>query len=114
MKQFRQVRVAILLLVALAVVLPALALPHTMHATVGPSTVAGNEVVSVWLTDLAGNARLTQQANLSFAPDSGFNPVTIGIDEHTQFQQMEGFGSSFTDSSAWLVYNELSAMQETR
>jgi O-glycosyl hydrolase len=89
---------------ALAVLFPAVASPR-------PSTVAGSEAVRVWLTDLSGSARLSQQASLSFAPDSGFNPATITVDENAQFQQMEGFGASFTDSSAWLVYHRLSAAQ---
>ena len=111
MKQSRQIRVAIVLLVSAAVVLSQLVLHFPALAIALPSTVAGNEVVGVWLTDLSGGARLSQQPNLSFAPDSGFNPVTITVDENTQFQQMEGFGASFTDSSAWLVYNKLNATQ---
>ena len=77
MKQSRQIRVAIVLLVSAAVVLSQLVLHFPALAIALPSTVAGNEVVSVWLTDLSGGARLSQQPNLSFAPNSGFNPVTI-------------------------------------
>ena len=118
MKQYRQIRVATVLLVWGTLVLSALPPPQPVHASAfpstvaaNPSTVAANEVVGVWLTDLSGVARLSQQPNLSFAPDSGFNPVTITVDESTQFQEMEGFGASFTDSSAWLVYNKLSVPQ---
>ncbi|MGB7924354.1 MAG: glycoside hydrolase family 30 beta sandwich domain-containing protein [Pyrinomonadaceae bacterium] len=39
--------------------------------------------------------------------------MTIRIDENIQFQQMEGFGASFTDSSAWLVYHRLNETQRT-
>ena len=103
MKQSRQLRGVIVLLVSAAVGLPASAVPFPAVASPRPSTVAGNEAVRVWLTDLSGSAQLSQQENLSFAPDSGFNPATITVDENAQFQQMEGFGASFTDSSAWLV-----------
>src|SRR6267143_3622656 len=111
MKQHRQLRIATDFVVSAALVLSALALPFPAPASSPPSTVATNEVVGVWLTDLSGGARLSQQPNLSFALDSGFNPVTIAVDENSQFQDMEGFGASFTDSSAWLVFNKLSAPQ---
>ncbi|HMH45730.1 MAG TPA: discoidin domain-containing protein [Pyrinomonadaceae bacterium] len=76
-------------------------------------TIAGNESVRVWLTDLSAGVRLVQQSNLSFAPDSNSDPLTITVDENAQFQEMGGFGASFTDSSAWLVYNKLSPTQRT-
>src|SRR5260370_14594486 len=103
MKQYRQIRVATVLLVSAALVWPALVLPFPALASVRASTVSGNEAVGVWLTDLSGGTRVSPQPNLSFAPDNGFTPVTICIDENTQFQQKERFAASFTDSSAWLV-----------
>lgn len=112
MRHYRQIRIAIVLLISAAISLSALTIPCPPRASASPATIAGNEVVSVWLTDLSGSARLSQQANLSFAQDSGFNPLTITVDENTQFQEMEGFGASFTDSSAWLVYNKLSEPQQ--
>src|SRR6267143_3680892 len=112
MRKYRQIRIAIALLVSGAVILPSLLLPCSASlASAIPSMVAGNESVGVWLTDLSANARLSRQGDLSFAPDSGLNPLAITVDENTQFQQMEGFGASFTDSSAWLVYNKLSSTQ---
>lgn len=93
-------------------VLLSLILVWLTYATTLPRPVfAANESVNIWLTDLSGGARLSQQPGLSFAPDSGANPLTITVDENIEFQQMEGFGASFTDSSAWLVYNRLSATQ---
>src|SRR6266446_10711967 len=97
----------VVLLLSMAVVLPTLAISS-------PSpTIAGNESVSVWLTDLSSGVRLVQQSNLSFAPDSNSNPLTVTVDENAQFQEIEGFGASFTDSSAWLVYNKLNSTQRT-
>src|SRR5260370_19350222 len=97
----------VVLSLSTAVVLPTLGISS-------PSpTIAGNESVSVWLTDLSAGVRLSQQSNLSFAPDGNSNPLTITVDETSQFQQMEGFGASFTDSSAWLVYNKLNSTQRT-
>jgi len=98
---------AVVLLLSTAVVLP------TLANSFQPSSTAGNEPVKVWLTDLSAGVRLVQQSNLSFAPDSNSNPLTITVDESSQFQQMEGFGASFTDSSAWLVYNKLNSTQRT-
>src|SRR6266850_1256849 len=114
MKHKRHIRFAIVLVVWAAVVSSALPSPLPARASEFPkrqSTVVANGIVGVCLTDLSGVARLSQQPNLSFAPDSGFNPVTITVDETTQFQEMQGFGASFTDSSAWLVYNKLSVPQ---
>jgi len=111
MKRNRQFRFAIVLLVSAAMIPSALVFPFPSLAQHAPRRLSGNEVVGVWLTDLSGNSRLSQQPNVSFATDSGFNPLTITVDENTQFQQMEGFGASFTDSSAWLVYNKLNAAQ---
>src|ERR1700730_10518627 len=100
-------RLPVVLLLSTAVVLPTLAISSP------PSSTAGNEPVKVWLTDLSAGVRLVQQSNLSFGPDSNSNPLTITVDESSQFQQMEGFGASFTDSSAWLVYNKLDPTQRT-
>ena len=102
-----RIRLLLVLLLASAFVLPTLAISSP------PSSTTGNEPVRVWLTDLSAGVRLVQQSNLSFAPDSNSNPLTITVDEGSQFQQMEGFGASFTDSSAWLVYNKLNPTQRT-
>jgi glucosylceramidase len=72
------------------------------------SARAAGETVSVWLTSSTGDGRtvargLEPQANVSFAADvPNGNPV-ITIDESKTYQRMDGFGASFTDSSAWLV-----------
>src|SRR5882672_9485355 len=100
-------KLPVVLLLSTAVVLP------TLANSSPPETIAGNESVRVWLTDLSAGVRLVQQSNLSFASDSTSNPLTITVDESSQFQQMEGFGASFTDSSAWLVYNKLTSTQRT-
>jgi O-glycosyl hydrolase len=112
MRKYRQTWIAIVLLVA-ATAVPTPSLPSALMtpASAARANATGHEPVGVWLTDLPANARLSHQADLSFAPDSGLNPLAITVDENTQFQQMEGFGASFTDSSAWLVYNKLSTAQ---
>src|SRR5258708_32999023 len=100
-------KLPVVLLLSTAVVLP------TLANSSPPETIAGNESVRVWLTDLSAGVRLVQQSNLSFASDSTSNPLTIAVDENAQFQEMGGFGASFTDSSAWLVYSKLNPTQRS-
>src|SRR5258707_1267001 len=100
-------KLPVVLLLSTAVVLPTLA-----NSSPRPTTV-GNESVRVWLTDLSSGVKLVQQSNLSFAPDSNSNPLAITVDENAQFQGIGGFGASFTDSSAWLVYNKLNSTQRS-
>ena len=47
-----------------------------------------------------------------FAPDSG-SGTTIDVNPANRFQTMDGFGASFTDSSAWLVGTRLNQSQRT-
>jgi glucosylceramidase len=37
--------------------------------------------------------------------------LTISVDETKTYQQMDGFGASLTDSSAWLLWHKLTAQQ---
>jgi glucosylceramidase len=74
---------------------------------------ATGATVSVWLTSSDQSRLLALQGATSFAPDAGTDPTTIDVDEWTTYQQIDGFGASFTDSSAWLVYNKLSTTART-
>lgn len=74
---------------------------------------SGGAVVNVWMTTGDRSNLLTAQPAVSFAADAGTNTWTIDVDEATSYQQMDGFGASFTDSSAWLVSNALTADQRT-
>lgn len=73
------------------------------------SPVVGQSV-SVYQTtpDLA--QKLQQKASVTFS-GSGTAAQTITIDDTKTYQQIDGFGASFTDSSAWLVYTKLTAAQ---
>jgi glucosylceramidase len=70
----------------------------------GAATAAG-ETVSVWVTTPDQSKLLAQQANINFGSNSGSNPLTIKVNPNIKYQTMDGWGASFTDSSAWLVYN---------
>src|SRR5258707_12381460 len=73
---------------------------------------AGGTTVNVWLTTSDGSNQLTAQPGLTFTPDSqNANSSTIDVNEHQQFQQMDGFGAAATDSSAWLMYTRMSTSQ---
>ena len=73
------------------------------------TTTAAGPVVNVWMTTSDQSQLLTAQPSLTFAPDSGSNPLTVSVNPATRYQQMDGWGASFTDSSAWLAWYKLSA-----
>ncbi|GLV55419.1 hypothetical protein KDH_22630 [Dictyobacter sp. S3.2.2.5] len=77
-----------------------------------PPIHAAGETVNVWLTTGDLSTHLAPQANLTFANGSGGGNV-ITVNENQTYQQMDGFGASFTDSSAWLVYNKMSSSQRS-
>src|SRR6204780_37873 len=56
---------------------------------------------------------LQPQPSVSFASGGSLSSLVITVDASTQYQQMDGVGGSLTDSSAWLIWNELSASQQT-
>ena len=71
-------------------------------------TYAASDPVSVWLTKADQSKLLLPQTNVAFSADSGTNDHTINVNENITYQQMDGFGASLTDSSAWLIQNKLS------
>lgn len=92
---------AILLSVLLCTGLPTTQLASARQ----PSTSS----VEVWLTDLSQNLLLSRQRDIPMANAAPANIPIIAIDSNRQYQAMVGYGASFTDSSAWLVYNRLDA-----
>jgi glucosylceramidase len=61
---------------------------------------------------------LQAMPSVSFASNSSTtggnsNHLVITIDPTTQYQQIDGFGASLTDSSAWLIWNKLNSSQRT-
>lgn len=76
-----------------------------LASMVAKPALAAGETVSVWVTTGDQSKLLQQQANLTFAADSGSNPLTITVNPATTYQQIDGWGASLTDSSAWLIYN---------
>ena len=74
-------------------------LPKTAHA----------QAVTIVQTNADQSALLAPQPSISFASQSEL-PLTIRVDDGVRYQQMDGFGASFTDSSAWLVQTQLSPL----
>jgi glucosylceramidase len=69
---------------------------------IGGAELAHAQTVSVWLTTDNQSKKLQPQAPVTFSSGSGgSNPVFV--DETQTYQQVEGFGASFTDSAAYLL-----------
>jgi glucosylceramidase len=74
-----------------------------------PSAFAAGEQVNIYLTttsDAGGRVLtrgLSKQAPIAFAGSSAAASTTITVDENVRFQQFDGAGASFTDSTAYLL-----------
>jgi len=88
-----------------------LLLSSLVLASTPVNTRASGETVGVWLTTADLSTHLAPQLGLTFANGSGSDPTTITVNDNKLYQQMDGFGASFTDSSAWLVYTKLNTSQ---
>jgi glucosylceramidase len=56
---------------------------------------------------------LQSQSSATFATGGSSSGPVITVNDSTKYQQMDGFGASLTDSSAWLVANKLSSSQQS-
>lgn len=70
-----------------------------------PASTTSPGTVKVWLSTADLSTHLAPQAGVTFGPDVATAPYTIDVDENQLYQAIDGFGASFTDSSAWLIYN---------
>ena len=93
--------------IALAAVLPTVALSGGT-AFAAPDQSVG---VSVVVTDLGAQKYLAPQPGMSWQRGSAPAGPTITVDTTRRYQEITGFGASFTDSSAWLVDTKLDASQ---
>ncbi|MFL6450907.1 MAG: carbohydrate-binding protein [Bryobacteraceae bacterium] len=78
-------------------------------AIVVPALMMGQRVTVVQ-TNADKSALLATEAPATFdnqAPQA----LNILVNDGVQYQSMDGFGASFTDSSAWLVWNKLTGEQ---
>jgi len=56
---------------------------------------------------------LQQQPAVTFTTGGSSSGPVITINDGTQYQQIDGFGASLTDSAAWVVSNKLTAAQQS-
>lgn len=69
---------------------------------------AAGPSVEVWMTRDNLSTALQRQGDIVFQQDSPGNQRTIDVNDFLKYQQMDGFGASMTDSSAWLISHQLS------
>ena len=69
--------------------------------------------VEVWLTRGDGGSLLESRPTLTFAAGTGTHSTKVQVDPASTYQLIDGFGASVTDSSAWLIWNELDAAART-
>ena len=67
------------------------------------AALAPAQTVSVWLTTDDQSQKMQPQASVTFATtgSGGTNPVIV--DETQTYQQIEGFGASFTDTAGYIL-----------
>ena len=68
---------------------------------------AGAQTVGVWLTTHDQSKLLQPQASVTFAAGSG-GTNRVYVDETQRYQQVEGFGAAFTDTTGYIL-NELAS-----
>jgi glucosylceramidase len=72
------------------------------------------EAVNVWVTTGDKSQLLRQQTDVLFQSGVGSGGTPISVVPTTTFQTISGFGAALTDSSAWLIKNELTAAQRDK
>ncbi len=72
------------------------------------------EAVNVWVTTGDKSQLLRQQTDLLFQSGVGSGGTPVSVVPTTTFQTISGFGAALTDSSAWLIENELTATQRDK
>jgi glucosylceramidase len=102
-------------LVSCAVLLAWLGPGQGMLTNARSTSPAAGELApaQVWLTTGDASVKLQEQPPISFYPGTGSHSHRVLVDENRQYQQMDGFGASITDSSAWLIYHQISPDQRS-
>ena len=89
--------------------------PHADAAPIGGADAAPPQpppvVAAVWLTTADGAQRLSRQPDLTLAPGADGADRSILVDETDVGQEIDGFGATLTESSAWLLATRMSEAQ---
>ena len=56
---------------------------------------------------------LQPRPTVTFGTGGSQNAPVITVNESTQYQPIDGFGASLTDSSAWVIWNDLNSSQQS-
>jgi glucosylceramidase len=56
---------------------------------------------------------LQPQTPITFVAGANSSGLVVTLDSGKQYQEIDGFGGSFSDSSAWLIWNKLNLTQQT-
>lgn len=74
-----------------------------------------NTPVEFWVSDTSANKMLLNKSSLQFTSNfNADNAYTIFVNEMVKYQQIDGFGASLTDSSAWLLNYRLSSAKRSQ
>jgi glucosylceramidase len=68
-----------------------------------PAAAAPAPAAHVWVTTPDGALKMSDRGSVPFRP-GGSDALTISVDPSREYQTMEGFGASITDSSAHVLY----------
>jgi glucosylceramidase len=71
---------------------------------------AADDVAHMWVTSADGKQRLEKLPPIHSNGDAAPGPI-VRVDETRAFQPVEGFGASFTESTAWLIQRRMSPAQ---
>lgn len=90
--------------------------PRFQPPATGPKVILSTRPivpsVNLWLSTADRRLKLVQQPDIALSA-RGSLPVDVIIDVHTKYQTMVGFGAAMTDSSAWLLQNNLNERQRS-
>lgn len=87
---------------------------YSCSSDIHPTTLvaAGGPAVQIVETTADRGMLLQSRPSVAFKTGGASAGPTIAVNESVKYQQMDGFGASLTDSSAWLVANKLTAAQQ--
>ena len=77
-------------------------------------SVSQLSAVNVWVTTGDKTQLLRQHSDVLFAPGAGSGGTAISVIPTTTYQTIDGFGAAMTDSSAWLLQNEMTPAQRDK
>lgn len=86
----------------------------TLVLVVSLGTLRPAKAVNVWVTSGDKSQLLRQQTDVLFQAGVGSGGTPVSVVPTTTFQTISGFGAALTDSSAWLIKNELTAVQRDK